>query len=89
MIARILRVDVPAETINSIVGRYRETVRPIHAAAAGLGKHYVRADRTAGRITIVGIWDSDEALKAVAPILEPARAELWREFGEAPTVERY
>jgi hypothetical protein len=41
VIARVLRVDVPPDKIDAIVERYRQIVRPIHAQAAGLRKHYV------------------------------------------------
>jgi heme-degrading monooxygenase HmoA len=89
MLARMLRADVTPDRIDGIVSRYREVVRPIHERAAGLRKHYVLVDRTGGRITIIGVWDSEESLREVAPMLEPARARLWSEFSEMPELETY
>jgi hypothetical protein len=89
VIARVLRVEVAPDRIDGIVSRYREMVRPIHEQATGLRKHYVLVDRQEGRITIIGVWDSQEALEDVAPILEPARELLWSEFSQMPAVETY
>jgi hypothetical protein len=42
---------------------------------------------------IIGYWDSQEALEAAIPTLEPARQQFWSEFEEAlqeaPTLEVY
>ena len=38
---------------------------------------------------LIGLWDSQEALEAALPTLEPARERLWKEFGEDPTLEAY
>lgn len=89
MIARIVSVEVAPEQVDSIIVRYRELVRPIHAEATGLRRHYVLADRAEGRIGFVGIWESDAALGEVAERLEPARRRLWDEFGRSPTVTSY
>jgi len=89
MFVRVLRVDIEPHRIDSIVSRYRESVRPIHEQAAGLRRHYVLVDREQGRITIMGLWHSRESLEEVAPVLEPARERLWSEFQEAPTLETY
>lgn len=63
MFARALRVDVEPGRIDAIVSRYRETVRPIHEQAAGLRRHYVLVDRDEGRVTMLGLWHSQESLK--------------------------
>jgi len=47
------------------------------------------SERQSGQIRIIGFWDSREALEAALPRLEPARARLWEEFGEDPTLEAY
>jgi heme-degrading monooxygenase HmoA len=49
MIVRIASVQVAPERIDEIVGRYRETVRPIHEHSDGLRNHYVLVDRQSGR----------------------------------------
>jgi hypothetical protein len=49
MIVRIASVQVASERIDEIVGRYRETVRPIHQHSDGLRNHYVLVDRQSGR----------------------------------------
>ncbi len=89
MIARVLRVDVNPDQVDAIVDAYRSDVRPIHASANGLRQHYVLVDRESGRIEIVGIWDSIEAIAAIARKLEPARAALWAALGQDPPLERY
>ena len=89
MIARVLRVDIPPEQIDAVVGAYRRDVRPIHAVAAGLRQHYVLVDRQAGRVEIIGIWDSANAVSEAAPTLEPARRRLWAQFGSDPQLEIY
>lgn len=89
MFVRLLRVDVEPGRIDSIVSRYRETVRPIHEQAAGLRRHYVLVDRDEGRIMILGLWHSQESLGQVASTLEPARERLWSEFARTPTLETY
>lgn len=89
VIARIVSVEVPPDQVEPIIGRYRELVRPIHASAAGLRRHYVLSDRSRGRISFVGIWESDQSLADVAARLEPARKQLWEEFGQAPLVDSY
>jgi len=89
MIARVLRVDVEPGRIDDVLGRYRDDVRPIHARANGLLRHYVLADRELGRITIVGVWTDRESVEAIAAELEPARAGLWAAFGRAPELEIY
>lgn len=61
MFARLLRVDVEPDQIDPIVSRRREIVRPIHEQAAGLRRHYVLVDRIEGRITILGLWQSQES----------------------------
>jgi heme-degrading monooxygenase HmoA len=89
MIARTLRVDVPPDRIDAVVETYRTIVRPIHARARGLREHYVLVDRDAGRIEIIGVWDSAEAVEEIAMDLEPARVRLWRVFGQDPPLETY
>jgi heme-degrading monooxygenase HmoA len=82
-------VRVAPERIDEIVDRYRETVRPVHQRSEGLLNHYVLVDRQSGQMRIIGFWDSREALQAAIPTLEPARARLWEEFQESPTLEAY
>ncbi len=89
MFARVLRVEVDPDRIDPIVSRYRETVRPVHEQADGLRRHYVLVDRIEGRVTIVGLWDSQESLEKVSSALEPARERLWSEFRQTPTLETY
>jgi len=89
MIARVLRVDVQPEQVDDVLSAYREDVRPIHAAAAGLHQHYVLVDRAAGHIEIIGIWESARSVADIAPILEPARQRLWSQFAASPPLEVY
>ena len=89
MFVRVLRVEVEPDRIDPIVSRYRETVRPIHEQAAGLRRHYVVVDREHGRITIMGMWHSQESVEQVASTLEPARERLWNEFRQTPALETY
>jgi antibiotic biosynthesis monooxygenase len=89
MIARVLRVAVDPEQVDAVVGVYRDIVRPIHARAAGLRHHYVLANWATGVIQIVGVWESADAVAAIAPELEPARARLWAQFGRDPELEIY
>jgi heme-degrading monooxygenase HmoA len=89
MIVRMASVRVEPERIDEIVGRYRETVRPVHQRSEGLRNHYVLVDRQSGQMRLMGLWDSPEALEAALPTLEPARERLWEEFGEDPTLEAY
>ena len=89
MIVRMASVQVEPERIDTIVSRYRETVRPIHQRSEGLRNHYFLVERQSGQIRIIGLWDSPEALEAALATLEPARARLWEEFGEDPTLEAY
>ncbi len=89
MIVRIASVKVTPERIDEIVSRYREAVRPIHQQSEGLLNHYVLVDRHSGQMRLIGLWDSQEALEAAKPTLEPARERLWSEFEETPTLEAY
>jgi quinol monooxygenase YgiN len=89
MIVRIASVQVAPERIDEIVSRYRETVRPIHQQSEGLRNHYVLVDRHSGQMRMIGFWDSQEALEAAMPTLEPARQRFWSEFVETPTLEVY
>jgi quinol monooxygenase YgiN len=87
MIVRMARVQVAPERIDEIVSHYRETVRPIHQQSEGLRNHYVLVDRNNGQMRLIGFWDSQEALEAALPTLEPARERLWSGFEETPTIE--
>jgi quinol monooxygenase YgiN len=89
LIARILTVDVDADRLDDVVRTYRDVVRPIHARADGLLTHLVLADRTAGRMIIIGVWSSPTALTQVADELEPARERLWAAFDRRPEVQTY
>ena len=89
MIARVLRADVGSARVDEVVAAYRTHVRPIHERAAGLRHHYVLADRDVGRIVIIGVWESLDAVQAVAADLEPARERLWSAFGTPPELEVY
>jgi quinol monooxygenase YgiN len=89
VIARVLRVDVSPDRVDAVLDAYRTDVRPIHAKATGLRQHYVLVDRDHGRITIIGVWDSTEAVAEIAAELEPARARLWAAFGQDPPLEIY
>ena len=89
MIVRIASVQLAPERIDEIVSRYRETVRPIHQQSEGLRNHYILVDRHSGQMRLIGFWDSQEALEAAKPALEPAREHLWSEFEETPTLEAY
>jgi hypothetical protein len=89
MIVRIARVQVAPNLIDEIVSRYRESIRPIHEQAEGLRNHYVLVDRHSGRMRLIGFGDSQEALDAAIPTLEPARERLWSGFEETPTLEAY
>ncbi len=86
MIARTLRVDVGPDGIDPVLEAYREDVRPVHERAAGLRHHYVLVDRESGRIDFIGIWESPEAVAAVAAELEPARERLWARLGRDPVL---
>lgn len=87
MIARILRVTVAPDQIDDILIQYRESVRPMDAAAIGLRQNYILVDRKAGKIEFIGVWNSPEAINAIASELEPARAELWTHFGQQPRLK--
>jgi quinol monooxygenase YgiN len=89
MIVRIASVQVVPDLIDAIVSRYRETVRPIHQQAQGLRNHYVLVDRHSGRMRLIGVWDSQEALDAAIPTLEPARERLWSGFEVTPSLKAY
>jgi quinol monooxygenase YgiN len=89
MIARVLRADVGSARIDEVVEAYRTNVRPIHERADGLDHHYVLVDRDAGRVVIIGVWESIDAVQAVAADLEPARQRLWSAFGSTPELEVY
>jgi heme-degrading monooxygenase HmoA len=89
MIVRIANVQVAPERIDEVVSRYREAVRNIHQQSEGLRNHYVLVDRQSGQMRLIGIWDSQEALEAALPTLEPARERLWSQFEETPTLEAY
>ena len=87
MIARVLRVDVPPDWIDAVIDAYREDVRPIHAGAAGLRQHYAFVNRETGRIEIIGVWESAEAVGGIAAMLEPARQRLWAPMRTSPPLE--
>jgi quinol monooxygenase YgiN len=76
VIARVLRVDVEPEQIDAVVAAYRQDVHPIQAGAAGLRQHYVLVERHAGRVEVIGVWESADAVADVASTLEPARQRL-------------
>ena len=89
MIARVLRADVGSARVDEVVAAYRTHVRPIHERVAGLRHHYVLANRDGGRIAIIGVWESLDAVQAVAADLEPARQRLWSAFGTPPELDVY
>ncbi len=89
MIARVLEVDVAPERMDALVAAYREVVRPVHAEAAGLLRHYVLLDRDTGCVRIIGVWASEEALAEVAPRLDHARDRLWATFESEPRLGRF
>ena len=89
MIARVVRVNVDPQRVDAIVAAYAAGVRPIHVSARGLRQHYFLVDRASGHIEIVGIWESAEAISAIAAELEPARAALWTAFAQDPPIGRY
>jgi hypothetical protein len=49
----------------------------------------VLVDRQSSQMRIIGFWDSQEALEAAMPTLEPARERFWSEFQKTPTLEAY
>ncbi|MDN5765401.1 MAG: hypothetical protein L0H96_05155 [Humibacillus sp.] len=87
MIARSRRVTVAPDQIDDILIQYRASVPPIHAAALGLRQHDILVDRQARTIEIIGLWNSPEAINAIASELEPARAGLWTAFGQPPLLK--
>jgi quinol monooxygenase YgiN len=89
MIARVLRVEVGTDQVDAVVDTYRDVVRPVHAQARGLLHHYVMTDKTKGVVAFIGVWESSDAVAAIAPALEPARAKLWAHFGRDPEIEVY
>jgi len=89
MIVRMASARVEPERIDEVVSRYRQSVRPVHQRSEGLHNHFVLVDRQSGQLKLIGLWDSQEALEAALPTLEPARERLWEEFGEDPTLETY
>jgi uncharacterized protein (DUF2252 family) len=89
MIVRIARVQVAPNLADEIVGRYRETVRPIHQRAKGLRNYYVLVDRHSGWMRLIGFRDSQEVLDAAITTLEPARERLWGGFEVTPSLEAY
>lgn len=89
MIARTLQVAVEPDAVDGVVAAYRRLVRPIHEAAPGLRAHYVVVDRGRGLVEFIGIWESAEAVQAIAERLEPARAELWSSFGRDPDLNLF
>ena len=84
MIARVLKINVGPERVQQLVDSYEELLRPIFATAPGLHCHYVLANRATGDVQVIGMWESEEAVKAIAPRLEPIRERMWSQFGGAP-----
>ena len=89
MIVRVASVRVAPERIDEMVSHYREVLRPVHEQCQGLRRHYWLVDRHSGEVRIVGFWDSQEALEAAKPTLEPARERYWEAYEERPTLEAY
>ena len=89
MIVRLGSVRVPPERIDEMVSHYRETLRPVHEQCEGLRHHYWLVDRRSGEVRILGFWDSQEALEAAKPTLEPARERYWEAYEETLNVEAY
>ncbi len=89
MIVRIASVQVAPERIDEMISNYRENLRPIHEQCQGLRHHYWLVDRQKGDVKIVGFWDSQEALDAAKPTLDPARERYWESYQEIPTLEAY
>jgi len=82
------------ERVDELISRFRESsLRTMQQQTQGLRHHHVLVDRQSGQIRIIGYWDSQEALDAAIPTLEPARQRFWSEFEEAlqeaPTLEVY
>jgi hypothetical protein len=89
MVVRVASLQLPVERIDEVIERYREILRPVHLQLQGLRHHYWLVNRESGQVKIVGHWDSQAALDAAAPLLEPARVQFWNGLGVAPTLEVY
>jgi quinol monooxygenase YgiN len=89
MVVRLASLKVAADRIDDLIRLYRAHLRPVHQQASGLRHHYWLVDRRSGEVRIIGFWESQEAIDAAKPTLEPARERFWSKLQGTPTLEVY
>jgi len=75
--------------IDGSVSTARETVLPVLASQSGYKGLSLSADRSAGVLGALSLWDSEAAREASESALAKIREETGRQFGTGLTVETY
>jgi hypothetical protein len=89
MEARVTTIWLPPSRLAEAVRFVREEVAPALAPQPGCAGIWLFADRDAGRLLSVGLWETRAALTATDFLYQELREKVGRLYGGPPVAERY
>jgi hypothetical protein len=89
MHARVTTIWLPPSRLDEAVRFIREEVVPAMAQQPGLYAIWLLADRPAGTLLSIGLWDTVEHLAATDFLYQELRAKVGSLFGGPPIDEPY
>ena len=90
MFARVTTVQGPVDRLDEAARMIQEQVIPAARQMSGFKGAYWLANRQAGTVLAVALWESQEALRASAAAMEQSRTQSTQAFGATiQSVEEY
>ncbi len=87
MVARITSAQVSPERLDDFARWWQDTVGSAKGQIEGLQAAYLLADRQSGAVRGVGLWESQEALKAAEPAIQERLQQASQYFSAPPQFE--
>ena len=90
MYARVTTFQAPPDRLEEGVRSFREEALPLLQGQPGFRTVYFLADRQQGRVLVIGLWESEEALRQSEQLVAERRTQAAQQAGAGtPTVEQY
>jgi quinol monooxygenase YgiN len=89
MFARVTTVESVPEQFDGVVRLYRETIVPFTLQQGGCKGIHLLADREAGHVLTISLWEDDVAMRASEEMATQLRTQSRMAGYSTERVERY
>ncbi len=90
MYARVTTFQTPPDRLEDGVRTFQEQTVPMLRGQPGFRNVYLLANRQQGTVLVIGLWESEDAMRRSEQLVEQGRTQAAQQVGAGtPTVERY